>query len=127
MAKLFEDVKKGTMLMLEGKFNNIQGAIIAKVTFVEIYGNHLRITYKGLCEDNTFTHTITVNKKFGRNRVMIHKRKWDNSKWKHLNWLKKNNLIHKQPHLEYFTNRKKSTRTFRKEFECKYNYVVTII
>jgi hypothetical protein len=127
MAKLFETVKKDSTLMLNGKFNKYEGAVVAKVTLVEIYGNSLRITYQGLCEDNSFTHTITVNKKFGRNRVMIYKRKWENFKWHHLNWLKDHNLIDKQPHVTYFLNREKSTRTFRKTSEYKYDYVVTVI
>lgn len=113
MTKLFETVKKGSLLNCNGEFNKYCGVIIAQVTFVEIHGDCLHLTYKGLCEGNPFMHTITVNRKSSENRVVIHKRKWDNFSWKHLNWLKTNNLMNNQSHLEY-SNRKNQPEHLRK-------------
>lgn len=82
-TKTFESVNKGTMLMLEGKFNKEDKAVVAKVTLTERHGNCIRITYRGLCE-NTFTHTITVDKDSYSYRVMVHEHKWRNCHWEHL-------------------------------------------
>lgn len=127
MAKIFETVKKGTTLLLNGKFNNEVGEVIATVTYTEVYGDEMRITYKGTTRNGCFTHTITVNKKFGRERVMIHEHEWKNFRWTHLLWLQKTNTMCNRSTLEYFTNREKSTRTLIKAVEFKYDYVVKVL
>jgi hypothetical protein len=124
MAKLFEIVKKGSTLMLNGKFINYEGAVVVKVTLTERHGNCIRITYRGLCE-NTFTHTITVDKDSDSYRVMVHEHKWRNYNWGHLLWLKKWNSL-KRP-LEYYAATEESGREFREQSELRYDYDVTIL
>lgn len=41
MAKYFGTVKKGTTLLLNGKFNNEIGEVIATVTYTEAYGEEM--------------------------------------------------------------------------------------
>lgn len=76
MAKLFETVKKGTTLLLNGKFNNEVGEVIATVTYIEVYGDEMRITYKGTTRNGCFTHTMRINKKVASGLVEVISRKW---------------------------------------------------
>lgn len=76
MAKLFETVKKGTTLLLNGKFNNEVGEVIATVMYTEVYGEEMRITYKGTTRNGCFTHTMKVEKKAISALVEVISRKW---------------------------------------------------
>lgn len=76
MAKVFEMVKKGTTLLLTGKFNNEVGEVIATVTYIEVYGNEIRITYKGTTRNGCFMHTMRIEKKATSGLVEVISRKW---------------------------------------------------
>lgn len=78
MAKNFETVKKGTVLLLHGKFNKEEGEVTAYVTYVEIHGDEIRIAYKADTRKGNFNHTITVNKKSNTESVFVERRKWYN-------------------------------------------------
>lgn len=122
--KTFETVNKGTMLLLKGKFLKEDKSVVAKVTFTETHGNDIRITYRGLCE-NTFTHTITVDKDSDSYHTTIHNHKWMNSHWEDLLWTKKWYSL-KHP-LEYYAATQESGREFIEQPELRYDYVVTIL
>lgn len=88
MARTFDNCGKGTMLMLTGKFNDIEcGQLIGRVTLVEVHGNELRIIYKVDSTHANFTHTILVNKNDDRERVMVPTRKWSNPRYNHIKWM----------------------------------------
>lgn len=76
MAKVFETVKKGTTLLLTGKFNNEVGEVIATVTYTEVYGNEIQITYKGTTRNGCFMHTMRIGKKATSGLVKVISRKW---------------------------------------------------
>ena len=118
--KLFRDAKIGSVLRIsnstgEVKLNNF----LAIVTYVEVHGDELVISYKNSC----FQHTITVHKEATYKTIYIRERKWSNCRTEMPYWYER---IYDKFFDDFINKKNSSIRKYKATCNFKFKYDICL-
>ena len=118
--KLFRDAKIGSVLRIsnstgEVKLNNF----LAIVTYVEVHGDELVISYKNSC----FQHTITVHKDATYKTIYIRERQWSNCRTEMPYWYER---IYNMSFNDSIKKKNSSIRKYKATCNFKFKYDICL-
>ena len=119
--KLFKDARVGSVLRIsnstgEVKLNNF----LAIITYVEVHGDELVISYKNSC----FQHTITVHKDATYKTIYIRERKWSNCRTEMPCWYER---IYKTSFDDFINEKNSSIRKYKATCNFKFKYDICLV
>ena len=119
--KLFKDAKIGSVLRIsnstgEVKLNNL----LAIVTYVEVHGDELVISYKNSC----FQHTTTIHKDATYKTIYIRERQWSNCRTEMQYWYER---IYDKSFDDFINEKNSSIRKYKVTCNFKFKYDICLM
>ena len=119
--KLFKDTKIGSVLRIsnstgEVKLNNF----LAIVTYVEVHGDELVISYKNSC----FQHTTTIHKDATYETIYIRERQWSNCRTEMPYWYER---IYNTSFNNFINKKNSSIRKYKATCNFKFKYDICLM